>query len=97
MKHGDPTTGSPEAWHILAADLGITLSEVQVDQLQTYGRWLADEGVTAGGIGPEEPRRLFDRHLADSLTFLAGIPSSATTLLDVGSGVGLPGIPIASS
>lgn len=95
MKHDDPLVGSSNDWHRLADDLGITLDDAQIEQLQEYGRWLASEAEGAGGIGPEEPGRLFDRHLADSLTFLAGIPDDAAIVIDVGSGVGLPGIPLA--
>jgi 16S rRNA (guanine527-N7)-methyltransferase len=38
---------------------------------------------------------VFDRHIADSLAFLPLIDARVSTLVDVGSGVGLPGIPIA--
>ena len=95
MKHDDPLAGSSEDWHRLAADLDITLDDTQIGQLRRYARWLVEEARAAGGIGPGEHDRLFDRHLADSLTFLAGIPHDAATLIDVGAGVGLPGIPIA--
>ena len=87
--------GSPERWHQLSADLGVPLTDDQIEALQRYGRWLADEAAAAGGIGPREPARLFDRHLADAVTVLAAIPAESRTLLDVGTGVGLPGIPIA--
>jgi 16S rRNA (guanine527-N7)-methyltransferase len=79
----------------LAEWLGLSLSVGQHEQLESYGRWLASEAVAAGGIGPHEAERLFDRHVGDALTYLSQIPSSAESLVDVGSGVGLPGIPIA--
>jgi 16S rRNA (guanine(527)-N(7))-methyltransferase RsmG len=40
---------------------------------------------------------VFDRHIADSLAFLTQIGTGARTIVDVGSGVGLPAIPIAIS
>ena len=75
--------------------LGLTVSQSQVAQLQTYAEFLGSEGIATGGIGPHEGSRLFDRHIADSLAFLAVIPPEATVVVDVGSGVGLPGIPVA--
>jgi 16S rRNA (guanine(527)-N(7))-methyltransferase RsmG len=55
---------------------------------------LGSEALPAGGIGPNEAPRLHDRHIADSLLFAThlGDPDSAW---DLGSGVGLPGIPLA--
>jgi 16S rRNA (guanine527-N7)-methyltransferase len=66
------------------------------DQLVSFGSWLIDEAVPAGGLGPSEGPRVVDRHLADSVVFsgpLGDRPSA--DLVDLGSGVGLPGIPLA--
>lgn len=83
------------AWH-----LGLT--DRSRAQLETYSGFLAGDGVAGGGIGPHEVDRLFDRHIADSLTFVSAaelertvVDPPDTTVLDIGSGVGLPGIPIA--
>ena len=62
-----------------------------------YESWLTDEALPAGGIGPNEADRLMRRHVLDSLVFAAlaeDLPSGGTAL-DIGSGVGLPGIPLA--
>lgn len=75
--------------------LGLEWSGPQIESLARYQRWLGEEAIIAGGIGPSEEARLFDRHIADSLAFLTVIGEKATSLIDVGSGVGLPGIPIA--
>lgn len=79
----------------IAEHLGVEWSSTQLDQLVRYEEWLRDEAAVAGGIGPAEHSRLFDRHIADSLMFLTQIDPSASSLVDVGSGVGLPAIPIA--
>lgn len=79
----------------IAEHLGVEWTSAQCGQLVRYEEWLRDEAVVAGGIGPAEHLRLFDRHIADSLMFLTQIGPSASSLIDVGSGVGLPGIPIA--
>ncbi len=38
---------------------------------------------------------MIDRHICDSLVYLIAIEPHQSTVIDVGSGVGLPGIPIA--
>jgi len=75
--------------------VGIDLTPHQRTQLDRLGEWLATEAVDAGGIGPAEEARLVDRHLADSIVFAAAWNEEPSTVLDVGSGVGLPGIPLA--
>ena len=75
----------------------IALDAPQWDQLDTLARWLSEEAEAAGGIGPAESRRIWPRHLADSLTFAGAWLDRPPPprLLDVGAGVGLPGIPLA--
>ena len=46
-------------------------------------------------IGPRTVRDVWHRHIADSLQLLPLLPSSTNTILDLGSGAGLPGIPLA--
>lgn len=72
--------------------LGITASVRP--QLERFADWLATEAIDAGGLGPGEGSRVVDRHIVDSLLF-AGVWSQSGDVLDVGSGVGLPGIPLA--
>lgn len=62
--------------------------------LEKYADWLATEAIDAGGLGPGEGARVIERHVVDSLLF-AGVWSAPGDVLDVGSGVGLPGIPLA--
>lgn len=75
--------------------LGIGLSGEQRAKLLRFELWLEEEAIPAGGVGPGEIDRLFDRHLADSLAFLTGFPGDAVSAIDVGGGVGLPSIPLA--
>lgn len=74
---------------------GLPLSDIQIEQLDRYRGWLAEEAYRAGGIGPDELPRLEQRHLADSLIYARYFPHDATEVCDLGSGVGLPGIPLA--
>ena len=75
--------------------LGIDLDTDQRVALRRFERWLDEEAAPAGGIGPAEGNRLFDRHIADSLAFQLGIPRNARSVVDVGGGVGLPSSPLA--
>ncbi len=59
-----------------------------------YAQLLADTGVVRGLIGPRETERLWDRHLLNCAVVGELVPESCR-VLDVGSGAGLPGIPLA--
>jgi 16S rRNA (guanine527-N7)-methyltransferase len=59
-----------------------------------YAERLAGDGVTRGLIGPREVDRLWERHLINSALLAELLPVGAS-ILDVGSGAGLPGIPLA--
>ena len=63
--------------------------------MQAFAEWLTTEGAVAGGIGPHEASRLWDRHLLDSALFSTYWPKPPQECLDLGSGVGLPGIVLA--
>ena len=78
----------------VAGWLGIPWMPAQTALLRSYASWLGSEGVELGGIGPAEADRLWSRHVLDSLTFGHSLRRGAQ-VLDVGSGVGLPGIPLA--
>jgi 16S rRNA (guanine527-N7)-methyltransferase len=55
---------------------------------------LATEGVVRGLIGPREPARLWTRHVLNSAA-VAGLIDPGARVVDIGSGAGLPGIPLA--
>jgi 16S rRNA (guanine527-N7)-methyltransferase len=59
-----------------------------------YGDGLAGPGVERGLIGPHETERLWHRHLLNSAAVAALIPP-VSTVVDVGSGAGMPGIVLA--
>jgi 16S rRNA (guanine527-N7)-methyltransferase len=55
---------------------------------------LAGPGVDRGLLGPREVERLWDRHILNSAA-VAEIIEPGERVVDIGSGAGLPGIPIA--
>ncbi|MEU3958445.1 16S rRNA (guanine(527)-N(7))-methyltransferase RsmG [Streptomyces buecherae] len=59
-----------------------------------YAELLADVGVTRGLIGPREVPRLWERHLLNCAVLSEAV-AEGVTVCDVGSGAGLPGIPLA--
>jgi len=61
---------------------------------EAYARRLATDGVVRGLIGPRETPRLWERHLLNCAVVAEAV-SEGSTVCDLGSGAGLPGIPMA--
>jgi 16S rRNA (guanine527-N7)-methyltransferase len=59
-----------------------------------YASQLAGAGVERGLIGPRETERVWHRHLLNCAAIGALIPRGST-VVDIGSGAGLPGVPLA--
>lgn len=66
----------------------------RLDLARRYAEHLATSGVERGLIGPREAPRLWERHVLNCAVVAELVPSGAR-LVDVGSGAGLPGIPLA--
>ena len=61
-----------------------------------YVDLLTEHGVVRGLIGPREVDRLWERHVLNSAVVAELIPAGAS-VIDVGSGAGLPGVPLAAA
>lgn len=61
---------------------------------ERYAELLANEGVVRGLLGPREAPRLWDRHLLNCAVLGEEIPPDST-VCDIGSGAGLPGLVLA--
>ncbi|PXY31667.1 16S rRNA (guanine(527)-N(7))-methyltransferase RsmG [Prauserella muralis] len=68
----------------------------RVRQAERYVELLRRHGVERGLIGPREVDRLWDRHVLNSAVIGEEVPRDAR-VIDVGSGAGLPGVPLALS
>ncbi|ANN14198.1 16S rRNA (guanine(527)-N(7))-methyltransferase [Amycolatopsis orientalis] len=83
----------------VAASVRTAASEVfgdRVEQAVGYVELLERHGVERGLIGPREVDRLWERHVLNSAVIGERIPDGAR-VVDVGSGAGLPGVPLAIS
>jgi 16S rRNA (guanine527-N7)-methyltransferase len=79
-----------------AAALGLALEPREQGQLANYVALLAKWNKTYNLTAIREPARMVTHHLLDSLAVLPHLPAlPSLRVLDVGSGGGLPGIPIA--
>ncbi|MCG8422936.1 MAG: 16S rRNA (guanine(527)-N(7))-methyltransferase RsmG [Proteobacteria bacterium] len=78
-----------------AAQLGVQLASTQHDilcnYLQLIKKWSKHYNLTS----TDDPRELVLLHIVDSLAVVPHLPTHTARLLDVGSGAGLPGVPIA--
>lgn len=71
------------------------LSPAQVVTLDLYEELLLSQAIPRGMIGVSDGEHLRDRHILDSLRALPHISSEARVIVDLGSGAGLPGLPVA--
>jgi 16S rRNA (guanine527-N7)-methyltransferase len=62
--------------------------------LNRYVDILGSTAVTWGLLGPREADRLWDRHILNSAA-LSDLIATDSAVVDVGSGAGLPGVPLA--
>ncbi len=68
--------------------------EPRVERLLALTEILREEGVSRGMLGPNESERVLTRHVLESCGLVPFINSGGPTV-DVGSGAGLPGLPLA--
>ncbi len=81
-----------------ARELGVELDGVQIDRFQRYYSEILAWNRRASLTSVTGPDEVQTRHFIDSLTVLKGLRTGAlgsgTRLIDVGSGAGLPGVPL---
>jgi len=74
-------------------DIAPAVFGAHIGLARRYAELLAGPGVRRGLIGPREPDRLWSRHLLNCAVLGELVPTGVR-VVDVGSGAGLPGIPL---
>jgi 16S rRNA (guanine527-N7)-methyltransferase len=84
-----------DLWAQLSAAAGLALNEAQHAQLDRYLDLLeqANQRMNLTRITDRAAARV--QHVGDALTLLPHLPAGAVSLADVGSGGGVPGLPLA--
>ena len=79
------------------AALGVALSGEQLARFENFVALLAEANAVQDLTAITDPREVADRHLLDSLTVLryARLIPPGARIVDVGSGAGFPGVPLA--
>lgn len=85
---------APELPELPVPSVAAEIFGANVDLAQKYTEILATVGVERGLLGPREVDRLWDRHVLNSAVIGEVVPERAR-VVDVGSGSGLPGLPLA--
>lgn len=77
-----------------APDAAAAVFGARLDMARQYADILAGPGVERGLIGPREVDRIWDRHILNCVA-LADLIEQGARVVDIGSGAGLPGLPLA--
>lgn len=76
-------------------ELGLTLTENQIDTLCAFGRAVVKQNEVMNLTAITEDAQVARLHLLDSLTVLTAADLAGKSLIDVGCGAGFPGVPLA--
>lgn len=79
----------------LAAEYGAALTPAQAEQCDRYAALLVEWNRKMNLTGITDPEGMLIKHFVDSLTAAPFLPSDPFSLIDVGTGAGFPGVPLA--
>jgi 16S rRNA (guanine527-N7)-methyltransferase len=77
------------------SEIGIRLDPAQEEQILQFERLLRDRAIPGGLVAASDADRLPQRHLLDSVRAASLFTENDRLAYDLGSGAGLPGIPLA--
>lgn len=79
----------------LAAAVAVELDAQALDRFAVYERLLIEWNQKMNLTAITDPDGILVKHFADSLTALPYLPADGCSLIDVGTGAGFPGVPLA--
>jgi 16S rRNA (guanine527-N7)-methyltransferase len=88
-------TAALETLRRRSAAMGVALSVEAAEKLLAYQALMIKWNRTYNLTAIRDPEEMLTHHLLDSLVVAPLLPAALKTLADVGSGGGLPGIPLA--
>ena len=78
-----------------AAAYNVSLDEAAAEKLELYARLLVQWNERMNLTAITDPEGILRKHFVDSLTVLPHLPAGPCRLIDVGTGAGFPGVPLA--
>ena len=84
-----------EAWGRWGEVLGFPIDDPTADRLDSYEQLLLEKALPLGMIGRGDRGRVRERHIVDSLRGASLLGPGPGQVADLGSGAGLPGLPLA--
>lgn len=66
---------------------------VRLPQAERFAEWLTGAGISRGLLGPREAGQIWERHVLNGVG-IAALIESGSVVVDIGSGAGLPGVPL---
>jgi 16S rRNA (guanine527-N7)-methyltransferase len=90
----EETAGDEPVFHVKPPPEAASVFGARLALAERYTAHLVSSGVERGLLGPREAPRVWERHVVNCAVVAELLPDGARTV-DIGSGAGLPGIPLA--
>ena len=74
---------------------GIELNNAQLEQFSKFANLLLETNKITNLTAIRDIDGIYTKHFLDSLTLLKALPNETKKIVDIGSGAGFPGLPIA--
>jgi 16S rRNA (guanine527-N7)-methyltransferase len=94
LTHSSLHTSSLSPFELGLHQLGLELTEKQLDQFLRYRQELLDWNTRINLTAITDPEEVMIKHFLDSLSLLMIYDAPNARLLDIGAGAGFPGLPL---